>query len=477
MKILKVIAHNFSSYKHLEFDYTNQGLTLIQGPTGSGKSTLCDLTPWCLFGKTAKGGSVSEVLSWPGDKITTVSLTMADGYTYTRSRGPSAKDNDLCIITENDYGQRQVHRGKDLLDTQKLINQELGMDYELYLAGAYFHEFSQTAQFFTTTAKNRRIISEQLVDLKLATALQPLTVTKIKSLNTTLSDKLNEINKLEYAIQTVTRLQAAEYTKASDWDINRAAMKQRVLADHKRFEANRTKTISNKCSSCGTVLAQPKTVTDTSVNPYIKMIDDLEKESNPHTGSLKDFSVEIGHTKTELGIAKASVSLLTNQIDELEVLQGVIADFRSASINNTIKDLENNTNQILTDHYDAEFRVSFTVVDADKLEIDIYKDGNACSYTQLSKGQRCLLKLSFGLPVMKAVANHHGISFSQIFLDEFLDGLSTGLKIKTYGLLETISQDHESVFVVEHSEELKSCFDNVYTVSLTNEGSVIAKTK
>lgn len=474
MKILSIKASNFASYKELEFDFNNQGLTLIEGPTGSGKSTLCDLIPWALFGRTAKNGAVSEVLQWPGDKVTQVKcIVKVHEYPsiIVRSRGPNPKDNDLYIA---DQGQEL--RGKDLLDTQKLINNFLKMDYDLYLASSYYHEFSQTAQFFTTTAKNRRAICEQLVDLSLPKTLQGKTLEELKIKKVKLSEINSQINTLQSNIELLSRLQEGEKTKAEYWTQNHEAAKDRALKVYEAYETNRKKIVSKKCNSCGTVLVKPKEVIDTSENPHFQVMERLTSEVNPHTGSLKDYSSEIEEKSAERFKNTGLLIDIENEIEELELLQQVLSDYRSVSIQNTIKDIESTTNQLLSDYFDAEFRVEFDVADADKLDINIYKDGNIAVYTQLSKGQRCLLKLTFGTAVMRAVTNHHSITASQIFYDESLDGLDDNMKQKAFRLLETVSQNHESVFVVEHSEALKPLFNNSYTVSMTSEGSVIAKT-
>ena len=166
MRILKATAHNFGSYSLIDFEFTDKGLTLISGPTGTGKSTLADIIPWGLFGVTAKGGLADEVRTWNADEVTSVVLYL-ESLIIVRIRGKGGKGNDLYF---QHTGKDRI-RGKDLNDTQRLINQHLGITPETYLAGAYFHEFSQTASFFTTSAKIRRQITEQMADLDLAKTL------------------------------------------------------------------------------------------------------------------------------------------------------------------------------------------------------------------------------------------------------------------------------------------------------------------
>ncbi len=471
MKILSVKASNFASYKILEFDFQNQGLTLIQGPTGSGKSTLCDLIPWCLYGKTAKGGEVADVLSWPGDQITSARIVLSNGIEIMRIRSGNSRHNDLYFA---DMGH--IQRGKDLNDTQMRINALIGMDYDLYLASSYYHEFSQTAQFFTTTAKSRRVICEQLVDLSLAKTLQTKSHEELKLLNHKQSALEYEVKAITGRIAMIERLQASENTKAKTWDTAQEAKKQAAMRNFKYFEANRKTIISNKCNSCGTVLEHPHEVINTAENPYTNSILDLETQVNPYTGNVKDYSMEIAAQYADQQKSTEESAQLSIEILDLELLQQVTQAFRSTRIESAINFIEGETSRLLTEYFDAELKVKFEIEQADKLEVSIFKDGNQASYTQLSKGQRCLVKLCFGAAVMKAVSNHHGIQPQQLFFDEALDGLSEEFKVKAYSLLEALSLDYSSVFVVEHSSELKARFSNSFNVELTNEGSVIAKT-
>lgn len=474
MKILSCQLQNFASYKELEFDFENQGLTLVQGATGSGKSTLCDAIPWILFGKTAKNGTVDEVLSWPGGEVTYGRVLLAkDSITIniTRIRGKS-KGNDLYFS----LSAGQVTRGKDLQDTQRLINNLIGVNCELYLSGAYFHEFSQTAQFFNTTAKNRRTICEQIVDLSLATKLCANISGHKKEVVKGVETARQEIAALSSNIQLLERIQIDEKTKAERWEQEHTKTKNYIATCYDKFESSRKKIISKKCNSCGTVLEQPKEIIDNSTNPHLSRLAELETEINPHTGGVKDFTKEISNKNAELRALKNLSDMTNMQLSDLDLLNDVVADFRGTIVKNALLYVETTTNKLLTEHFDAEIRIEMSIEDSDKVEVNILKDGNNCSYTQLSKGQRQLLKLCFGVSVMKCVSNNSGIKFEQVFFDESLDGMDDNMKSKSFKLLEELSLEYASVFVVEHSEGFKSLFNNQYHVELVNGKSQIEKT-
>lgn len=570
MLIKSARVENFASYKQLDIDFSDKGLMLIHGSTGSGKSTICDIIPWILFGRTAKGGNADEILSWPGDQITQGEIAIGD-LTIIRTRGPKAKDNDLCY-TEVKDGFESLTRGKDLNDTQKLINEILGVNYELYLSGAYYHEFSQTAQFFNTTAKNRRAILEQIVDLSLATRLQT-NLSEAKKAN-----KL-ELTKLDPAIvMTTTNIQnnlaaiKRETNRSEVWEIAHQIHVKELDEKNNNFESNKAlrelslthqlhdwnifqnKTIADledkigdlkrqvkpiefysqwqkrigravakhrpsTCKTCGadkehqlisdlrleqsdllseqasndvkwsniTDLTQRLQQAKGSENPYsvpLEMnsdakntyVDQLDKELarvNPHRVSIEYHQTEL----KALNIKKAELDKQSNELkqtqSDLELLSEITDNFRGEVIKNTISDIEHKTNELLAQHFDSEVQISLSVEGSDKVEAIISKDGNIAAYSQLSKGQRQLLKLCFGVSVMKVVQNHHNVDFQQIFLDEALDGLDEHFKLKAYGLLQSLALHYNSVFVVEHSSELKAQFENQIYVELTSEGSIV----
>lgn len=571
MRIISAEVTNFASYKKLHFIFKNQGLTLISGPTGAGKSTLCDIIPWILFGKTAKNGTVDEIRSWHTDESTDGTLVFSQGdqtYYVRRIRG---KSNDLFYGQQTDY-IAEGKRGKDATDTQKKINQLIGLDVDTYLAGAYFHEFSQTAQFFTTTAKVRRSITEQLADLTLAKQLQENSSSynkEIKKEHESVSQEIllkkNTLASLQRTLKdTTARWNAHELhhaasikdleDKAKNYEALKAKEIKILQGKHKVFEKDRedksadilletesyTKMLKpanyyefrrldldiaiaalrhSKCKECGapknidSLLVKEKELyglnrdeasnkailTDigklevrlsnikNQVNPYTRQIEQEKSRQNTYLRQLEEIKQSINPfetvidetaeamiiTKEEIKALDAKSKDLTAESDDMESLADVINTFRSAIISRTVSYLETSTNDLLSSHFDAEIRVTFSASDADKLEVEITKDGNLCSYTQLSKGQRQLLKLCFGVSVMKAISNYNSTDFNCLWFDEVFSGLDEELKAKGFGLLEELARNYSSLFVIDHSTELKAMFINEIKIRLEDGNSTI----
>lgn len=508
MKVLSCQLENFASYKTLDFQFDGQGLTLIQGATGAGKSTLCDAIPWILFGVTAKNGGVTDVISWPGTDTTSGVLTLTCAtitLTVARSRSEAGKATDLYFRIEDGPPKR----GRDLRDTQRLLEERLGIDADLYLAGAYFHEFSKLAQFFTTTAKARKEICEQIVDLNLAKTLQTKASEANKALAKDFAQIGQELRTSESQLLLLQRMQMQEIAKRDNWQISQnrkiSAFEQTRQAQMtnlkaqikppshfnsiiKGLENQILKLDGSTCKECGgpknadlhTEYIHKKHQVENASSRNKSLIEQLLalevtvapelQNKNPHIGTVDDLEQEINKELTLNSLLKIQDTKIKTQIEDLEIIQDVIKDFRGTIVKNTLLELETKTNRLLSDYFDAEIKATFSI-DADKIEVEIQKDGNICSYTQLSKGQRCMLKLAFGVSVMETVQNHQGVEFNAVFFDEALDGCDDVTKLKAVRLLESLP--YSSVFLVEHSETIKAIIDNKYSVELINGQSSI----
>lgn len=169
MRVGQVSVKNFQSFPALDFDYSDLGLALLSGETGAGKSTLLDAISWILFGISSKEFSADDVRSWDASGPTEGSAyvqTPTGTVGVYRVRHPGK--NDLYWTEQADATPR---RGKDLVDTQRLLEARLGVTASLFLTGSYLSQFSRADSFFIAKAKERRDVLEQIADQEFAISL------------------------------------------------------------------------------------------------------------------------------------------------------------------------------------------------------------------------------------------------------------------------------------------------------------------
>jgi len=539
--IHSVIASNFGSYEYVSFDPENKGLSLIYGPTGSGKSTIPDIISWVLFGVTAKNGNIDDVRNWTNLEEPTsaeVVVTTKEGsiITVSRTRGGTNK-NDLVWY---EGGRDTPNRGKDLNDTQLLLLGKLGMDSEVYCGSSYYTEVGKPARFFLSNSKERREVLEQITDLSLPVAIaesaseaKKLCKQEIKTLDTQLSRisggvdqvKLSKNKLQQQAAQweedrksaiSVERIKsdkfeelkasqlAALQTKSDAFELSKLSEISKVVEKINKLTLKHTlaKAAHIQCASCGTVkgaeevaklageinLAQSRLETiQNTANPHLPKIEkiasesnqastkirDLEQQTNPHTQYLEDLTSRLRKHEKELDSKAAELRASKERLASLDQLYKVSFLVRGKLLSDAVKTVENSTNRNLETYFDSEFRVAFNADDGDNLDVQIFKNGYLCSYRQLSKGQRQLLKLCFCVSIMEATSITSGIHHGSLFFDEALDGLDDSMKVKAFSLFEHLARNHGSVFVIEHSQAFQELFENKYKVTIKEDKSSI----
>ena len=559
MRFSEVNAKNFGSFKEISLNLEGKGLTLVTGPTGAGKSTLFDIIPWVLYGVTAKNGKADEIIAW-GKKSTAAWVTFTTGsdtITVCRSRGPT----DLYIQKN---GTVPI-RGKDLLDTQKQINELIGMEAEAFIGSNYLHEFSPAANFFQASAKDRRALTEDLTDLSFPTHILKRASEHEKKFSELQEDLEKEVYEIvvekKFSDQNLSRVKTAKL----EWDESKDLKIEQLKISSKSFIFNKEREIEkaldevaqwngnlqieikelqdeisaldiidlgesvsklaeidaeimrlsrDKCSECGgaknsnkiLVLTKDKNTRESLiknletqkykkgflerrlqkcmelVNPHIEYVrkaqeakntfatelKTLKKQVNPHTERVGKLSLENGALANKLSEVNGLLEDIKIDRSDIEVLKVILADLRAKLIIETVQNLENETNHYLGEYFDAEIKIRFEVDGADKISVTIQKDGNECVFAQLSRGQRQLLKLCFGVSVMKTLINRYYGKIQYLFLDEMLTGLDENMKIKAFKLFSKLATEHESVFVIEHSDSFKELFPNRINITLEN---------
>lgn len=143
----------------VNLDLTQQGLMLIRGEQGLGKTALVDAITWCLYGVTTPRKAGSETAVLRADEIVNddadfasvqLPLQLGDGrqvrITRTKQRGKGAK----VVIVGVDQPD-----GIDTADQQMLIDRIVGLPLELWRACVSLGQGS-VANFLTGADKRRK---------------------------------------------------------------------------------------------------------------------------------------------------------------------------------------------------------------------------------------------------------------------------------------------------------------------------------
>lgn len=558
MKLLNCVAENFGSYKHLEFSFDSLGLSLIYGATGAGKSTLMDIPCWTIYGVTAKDGNADEVRAWNHEgSPTSVSLKIqlpTKTITVTRIRGRSTQ-NDLFWTEE---GSDTPIRGKDIIDTQKLLVEQLGITEEAYTTCFYFHEFSKCQGFFTAKAPTRKLLFDQLASLDFAKTLQAACQTKGKVIDTQVTELKTELTTLSGKISGLKDVKEQLLRRAEDWEKKRVENLRQYAQKKKNFDYEQQQAIRSKkaqidaherdkrsqleklvneikdlenslkrtreniaavremaaqmsCPICSSVPAEfsnelEKLVVEeqrtsgiigekqrsldrinSQENPHFAILEQIKQKTNNYDEYIQKIEREVNpfsneHIKMTRETAKLKQARTKKEQDlvSFEVQKGSISQikdfiesFKILLLENTIRTVELRTNELLDKYFESELKVIFSLESADSINVSISKSGNQCTYKQLSKGQRQLLKLCFSVSVMEAAERNLGINVQNVFMDEPLDGLDSDFKVKSFALFQEISTKKSSVLVIDHNDELKNLFDTKFKVKLSSDTSEV----
>lgn len=539
MRVQRVTATNFGSYRALDLgDLDTLGLALLHGKTGAGKSTVMDMVSWGLFGVTAKDGKSDDIKSWTAAGEATevcVFVSTGKGDIYVkRTRGGAKQD---LFWTEQEASSI-VKRGKDLPDTQKLLDARLGISADTFIASSYFHEFSQTGGFFTANAKARRSVFENLVDLSWVQCLVTSTSDSKKEVKFQLEKTQALYNKAKGRQEELKRTLNETEWAAARWSEKQSLLIRSLAEKDKCFHESQIedcrrlrkalqqvnpKTDSfyqkdladiraqkevvkdTKCIACGIPTGAENLLALTRLEMQITIarndnrallnrranletqIQDVESRTNHYGEQLETeksnenpFNFQLQDTRESLNSCEQYVALLDVQLghfmhrhDSMNHLIDLYGDLRGELLKKVVMHIEDSTNKYLETYFDAEIRAGFSLDGADNLEVALQKSGHECTYKQLSKGQRGLLKLCFVVAVMEASANKVGMHFDNLWFDEALDGMDSEMKVKAFGLFESIAKNRASVLVIDHSEELKTMFTKSFHVTMISDQSKI----
>lgn len=200
IKFKKARIKNFLSYGNTwqEFHFP-EGLNLVQGynvengkSNGAGKSSIVEIVPFALFGKTIKNLSQPKIVNWFNRGGCEVKLYLeinGNNFTFIRGLRPNkfiVKKNDIEIVRPSDIKSFQY----------QMEDEVIGMDFKTFQNLIYFSP-NNTISILGAKKDDKRKFLESLFDLSEYSDMLKITNNKIRSAEDRIKDTQGRIDNSE----------------------------------------------------------------------------------------------------------------------------------------------------------------------------------------------------------------------------------------------------------------------------------------
>jgi|TARA_Y200000002_G_scaffold36136_1_gene26452 DNA repair exonuclease SbcCD ATPase subunit len=343
----KVKFKNFLSTgdKWTEIDLNSDGTTIVVGTNGAGKSTILDALCFVLFNKPYRKITKSQLINTTNEKGTLVEIDFSIGNTeYNVTRGIKPNLFDIKID-----GRMRNKEADDRINQKILEEQILKLNYKSFTQIVILGS-SNFVPFMQLSAPNRREVIEDLLDIKIFSAMNLILKEKLRSnreivrtlelKKETLKDKVSmqenfidkmntrsedDIKEKELKLDTialdVNQLLSKNESLSKDLDSVQTQLETVSDASKRLVKLGSLKQkISNKVSR---ITKEHKFFTDNTVCPTcsqnieesfrLNRIDDAQNKAK----ELRDGYQKLEESITEEGIRERHFTKLSKEITEL----------------------------------------------------------------------------------------------------------------------------------------------------------------
>lgn len=212
-----------------------------------------------------------------------------------------------------------------------------------------------------------------------------------------------------------------------------------------------------------------------------KMIQEMTGD-NPYDKILAGYRSEQDTYQTEV---KQLLDSVQEQLDERDCLIFWQKAYSNQGIKSLILDditpfLNRRANKYLSKltsgHIEVKFNTQTTLKSGETRErfsIDIINHDGGQEYSANSGGERKRIDLAINLAMQDLVASRSNKKINVAIFDEAFDTLDEVGVEKVIELLQELSEEKSSIFVISHNEHLKSYFTNVISVVKENGFSTL----
>lgn len=240
----------FCSIANFEINLNQNGITLIKGVNGVGKSNMLGALTWALYGVNLKG--TSEVNTWKSYrdkdyKGTLVSIYFSNnGKQYKVTRCQNYKDKIEGALGQNRllfYKDAILSDEKKKAEIEKQILEAIGLSYNLFIASILFGQGLK--RLIQETNADKKDLFEEIFQLSYISEARDLAKQQYLKIDNLLTKQINAQNDILTSLEVInSSLKKAKQEKENFLLDKKNQLKE--LKESKKLVANELRALTSK---------------------------------------------------------------------------------------------------------------------------------------------------------------------------------------------------------------------------------------
>ena len=526
MKIKRIKAHNFYSFKDLELDFSDySGIIRILGENkdsgssnGAGKSTIFEAVTWGIYGTTIRKSTEESLVNAQTGRECSVCVEIEkEGLgtlVITRAKRPTS----LTLELNGDVVNKE-----NASETQKYIEELLETDYKSFLASVVFGQHSAFTFLDSSPEDKRKIIKncfnlDDLFSKRMAVKQLKSSYTgELKVITTLLKNLEQEQEKLkeevpgeQYKLIDLPSLESIleaeklisdnertirELQRASKKDRDRLRRVSDSLKEGEFEEEKECPVCKNSFIKCQTAhdvkkLEEESRSLNTGIEDRENEINSLKIVNNELTPKISSSEwAKYNKKNKQIENAQSSIhrlSQVTSQIEEynskkqeLESLVEVMKFWEVAFsekgliryiIRNILDYFNLKSNEYVSILTNNQFSLEFN----DELSETIKNNGVTTKYISLSGGEKRKVNLAIMLALQDMSSKISRTNCNLLFFDEVCDNIDDAGIHAVNNLLNTLNSQYpeKKVLVITHNSLLQDLLGESQVITVRKKKGI-----